>query len=104
MIKPETQITQCNECQYYFDSYFGSAYYNIFGIQNTACSEYMTTKQLNLPVCSYYGECDEAKNMYITGSYNKRYFCDYEEQCIYWFNNEDGNAIKKLSRNYEIVD
>ena len=100
MIKPETQITQCNECQYYFDEYFGRAYYDMFGIQKMACSECMTTKHLNLPACSYCGERDEARNMYITGSYNKRYFCDYEEQCIYWFNNggwqRNQGTIKKL--------
>ena len=44
--------------------------------------------------------------MYITGSYNKKYFCDYFEQCVYWFNHggwqRNRNTVRKL-RDYGML-
>jgi len=55
---------------------------------------------LNLPACAVCGYRDEAKHMYITGSFDKRYFCTYEEQCVYWFNQggwqNNKQTIRKL--------
>ena len=38
--------------------------------------------------------------MHITGYYEKKYFCDYFEQCVYWFNHggwqRNRNTVRKL--------
>ena len=99
-IQPEDQITQCNECQKYLDQYYSSCYFLSGDNKATACDECMNEKQLTLPACDQCGRRAPAKEMYITGSYDKKYFCDYEEQCIYWFNHEgwckNKGTIKKL--------
>ena len=41
---------------------------------------------MNLPACSQCGERNEPREMFVTGSYDKKYFCTYEHQCVYWFN------------------
>jgi hypothetical protein len=60
----------------------------------------MNEKQLHLPACSQCGERAPAGEMYITGSYERRYFCDYTEQCIYHFNRggwrRNSGTIRKL--------
>lgn len=63
---------------------------------------------MNLPACAVCGERDEAKHMYITGSYDKRYFCTYEHQCIYWFNQggwqRNTGTIRKLRERGILLD
>ena len=84
-IRPE-DIQQCHECKEYLDDYFRHTYCLFDNTITGACNECMTTKKLNLPACAVCEYRNEAKHMYITGSFDKRYFCTYEEQCIYWFN------------------
>ena len=85
-ITPEDQIIQCNECNKYIDEYYSQSYAISEGGYATACHDCMTEKRLNLPAYSYCQYCAPADEMYITGGYNKRYFCDYKHQCIFWFN------------------
>ena len=46
--------------------------------------------------------------MYITGSYEKRYFCTYEHQCIFWFNHggwrRNNRTINKLRERGSLLE
>ena len=46
--------------------------------------------------------------MYITGCYDKKYFCTYKEQCIYWFNQggwrNNRGTIQKLREQGALID
>ena len=87
-IYPNTQIKQCNECRKYQDEYYIRLYFTQFSEKALACKECHVEKKLYLPACAICGDRDEARHMYTTGYYDKRYFCIYEHQCIYWFNQE----------------
>ena len=55
---------------------------------------------MNLPAYSQYDEYNESREMFVTGSYDKKYFCTYEYQYIYWFNHgewrKNTRTINKL--------
>ena len=78
------------------------------GEKSQACDGCIIEKHLNLPACSYCRDRDEARNMYITGSYEKRYFCTYEHQCVFWFNRggwrKNAGTIRKLRERSLLLD
>ena len=78
------------------------------GEKSSACDECINEKLLYLPAYSYCGDRDEAKNMYITGSYEKRYFCTYKYQYIFWFNCggwcKNSGTIRKLRERSLLID
>ena len=107
-IYPATQIEQCLECEKYVDKYYTGPYYQMNGEQSKACDACIRDKHLNLPACSLCGDRDEARNMYITGYYEKRYFCTYEHQCVFWFNRggwrKNTGTIRKLRERSLLLD
>ena len=107
-IYPATQIEQCLECEKYIDKYYSRSYFRMNGEKLSACDKYINEKLLYLPSYSYCEDCDEAKNMYITGSYEKRYFCTYEHRCIFWFNRsgwrKNSRTIRKLRERSLLID
>jgi len=53
------------------DEYHSRAYFTQISKKSLAYQDCHSEKKLNLPACAVCGEHDEAKHMYITGSYEK---------------------------------